>query len=422
MYYYINFCLMKLFSFSEKMCLLEKSYCDSFTFVEILNQAMRSYFIVHGKTNPELLFQKSKFKGGIDVSLTNAILLGLLYWYCNIEAGYSFYWNFGDPLCTAIIVGLLLGNVSAAMKFAASIQPVYLGLVGAGGHAAADKYAGGIIAVSAAVVSGLSVELATALAVPVGLIMAQLHTIRRIVAATWVHIADKAAEKGNVKAIYRAGLLYTNLFKLVLLGLPMTLILYFGADSVANLVDALPKWIINGLEVVGGMLPALGFGMTILVIGRKFLIPYALAGFFLVKYSGLAIMPLTLIGVLLGFMHIMFSYRLGAGEVKDSDAIEANPIIQQSKLLSIKDVHKMYLFWWYACEQSNSFERLQSLAFCIAFSPALKKLYGHNEEEYKKALKRHLLFFNTQGTIGALVHGITLAMEEQRAMGNPIEE
>ena len=69
---------------------------------------------------------------------------------------------------------------------------------------------------------------------------------------------------------------------------------------------------------------------------------------------------------------------------------------------------------------SNSFARLQSVAFCAAFIPVLKKLYGNDPEEYSAALTRHLMFFNTEGIWGSVVHGIVLAMEEQRALGAPI--
>ncbi len=81
----------------------------------------------------------------------------------------------------------------------------------------------------------------------------------------------------------------------------------------------------------------------------------------------------------------------------------------------------MFNRWWWFCEQSNSFARLQSIAFCVAFIPALKKLYGNDPEEYSAALQRHLTFFNTQGIWGSVIHGIVLAMEEQRALGTPID-
>ena len=64
------------------------------------------------------------------------------------------------------------------------------------------------------------------------------------------------------------------------------------------------------------------------------------------------------------------------------------------------DCYRMFRRWWWFCEQSNSFARLQSIAYCCAFIPALKKLYGNDPEEYKAALQRHLMFFNTEGHLG----------------------
>jgi D-glucosaminate-specific PTS system IID component len=85
-------------------------------------------------------------------------------------------------------------------------------------------------------------------------------------------------------------------------------------------------------------------------------------------------------------------------------------------ILSKKDVNKLFFRWYMLCEMSNSFERLQSLAFCSAISPALKKLYP-DKERLSDALTRHLQFFNTEGIFGAVIHGSTLAMEEEKSKG-----
>jgi PTS system mannose-specific IID component len=54
--------------------------------------------------------------------------------------------------------------------------------------------------------------------------------------------------------------------------------------------------------------------------------------------------------------------------------------------------------------------------------PAIKRLYPENNEERRLAIKRHLEFFNTQPYVAAPVLGVTLAMEEQRANGAPIDD
>lgn len=69
---------------------------------------------------------------------------------------------------------------------------------------------------------------------------------------------------------------------------------------------------------------------------------------------------------------------------------------------------------------SWNFERMQALGYCFAMIPAIKRLYTGAER--KKALKRHLEFFNTQPFVTAPILGITAAMEEQKANGAPIED
>lgn len=88
--------------------------------------------------------------------------------------------------------------------------------------------------------------------------------------------------------------------------------------------------------------------------------------------------------------------------------------------LSKKDLLKVYLLYQLGCEMSNSYERLQSLVFCASMIPAIKKLYKGDQEAQKNALKRHLVFFNTEGTIGSSIQGVAIAMEEEKSNGAEI--
>ena len=71
---------------------------------------------------------------------------------------------------------------------------------------------------------------------------------------------------------------------------------------------------------------------------------------------------------------------------------------------------------------SWNFERMQGLGFCYTMIPTLKKLYPENNDDRKQALKRHLEFFNTQPFMAAPIVGITMAMEEERKNGAPIDD
>jgi D-glucosaminate-specific PTS system IID component len=99
-----------------------------------------------------------------------------------------------------------------------------------------------------------------------------------------------------------------------------------------------------------------------------------------------------------------------------SEAVSENRI-----RLTQADLNKAFLKWYVLAETSNSYERLQTLAFCACLSHILKKLYP-KKEDLVSALQRHMTFYNSEGTFGCLIHGVTCSMEEERANGTPIPD
>ena len=89
-----------------------------------------------------------------------------------------------------------------------------------------------------------------------------------------------------------------------------------------------------------------------------------------------------------------------------------------------KKVTKDDLFWMFVRSNfllgSFNFERMQAMGFCVAMMPILKRVY--TGDDLKKALKRHLEFFNTQPFVAAAIMGIIGAMEEKKANGADISE
>ena len=64
---------------------------------------------------------------------------------------------------------------------------------------------------------------------------------------------------------------------------------------------------------------------------------------------------------------------------------------------------------------------MQNGGWCYSIIPAIKKLYS-KEEDRAAALKRHLEFYNTHPYVSAPVMGVTLALEEERANGMPVDD
>ncbi|CAI1093924.1 PTS system mannose-specific EIID component [Serratia fonticola] len=94
---------------------------------------------------------------------------------------------------------------------------------------------------------------------------------------------------------------------------------------------------------------------------------------------------------------------------------------RQTNVLTKRDITKAWFIYWLGAEVSNSYERLQSLIFCASMTPIIKKLYPQKEEQVE-ALKRHLNFFNSEQTFGAVIQGVAIAMEEQKTRGELISD
>lgn len=83
--------------------------------------------------------------------------------------------------------------------------------------------------------------------------------------------------------------------------------------------------------------------------------------------------------------------------------------------LTKHDVFMTWLRWHLWAYMCTSTERLQAQGVCGALAPALKKLYGDDKERLSDALTRHMQLFNTQLNWGAIIGGIVLALEEEKA-------
>lgn len=95
--------------------------------------------------------------------------------------------------------------------------------------------------------------------------------------------------------------------------------------------------------------------------------------------------------------------------------------VNSPEKLTKRDIFRGWLRWTIAMTWSTSSERLQALGFCGVLSPILEKLYK-TKESLSAALKRHLMFFNTQGNWGAFIPGATIALEESKAHGADVPD
>lgn len=352
----------------------------------------------------------------MEITILQAVLIGLFYWLAQSIAPYGSIAF--SPLPCAVWAGLVMGDVTQGVMIGASIQLIYLGMIYAGGQVASDETAATLIAVPIIIQSGMPIQSAVAVAIPVGVLMGQLQNVQQIVMTGVAHLADRYAEKGDTRKIYLCAFLYPQLVRIVLRFIPLSLAVYLGSPFVKHVLTIIPDFIMNGLTVAGSIMPAVGFGIVAFVIGQPILLPFFVIGFFLVKYTGVSTIGAAIAGGFIAFLFYLFTVKYVKQEPEEQE--EEIPVVSHS-LLTKRDVRKSFILWNIFAATSQNYERQMGMSFCASFIPCLKKMYKDNTEGLKDALKRHLEFYNTEATLGSTISGIALAMEEQRAMGNPVE-
>lgn len=238
------------------------------------------------------------------MDITLAILCGLLYYLGTQRSGYTMTAPLGSGIFIGLIVGLYFNDVTTGLIIGANIQLVYLGIIMTGGNVPADAALAACIALPIALKTGLDANAAVALAVPFGVLGVFVDQIRRTSNSIWVRKADKYALEGNEKGIFHCAFTFPTIVAFVLRFTPVFIITLFGSDAVAALLDFLPTWVITGFSVAGGILPAMGFAIIIVTIGKATLLPYFFIGFFAVAYLGINTMAAAVFGTCIAMLSI----------------------------------------------------------------------------------------------------------------------
>lgn len=225
---------------------------------------------------------------------------------------------FRRPLLIATIVGFIMGDIQAGLAIGATLEIMWMGIGNVGAYMAPDIITGTLISTSLAIASrggaDLETTVATAvtLAVPTALLAQQLLVLIETVNCSLNAWADRLAEnadvKGTVWLIYPPAIL-TGLARAV----PTFIALKFGASAIQSLVDSLPKVIIDGLAASGKIIPAVGIALLMMAMIKKAeLWMFLILGFVLASYLGLAILPITLIAMVIAYLYDLATQKNAA--------------------------------------------------------------------------------------------------------------
>ncbi|WP_219524944.1 PTS galactosamine transporter subunit IIC [Lactococcus fujiensis] len=241
-----------------------------------------------------------------------AVIQGIDFW---LEGLYIF-----RPIIVSTIAGLILGDLQTGLVVGGVTELAFAGLTPAGGTQPPNPILAGVMGVVLAHVTGAHATAAMALALPFSLLMQYVILFFYSSFSFFMHRIEKAARIGNTNSIARINFLTTGIVG-VTYGIVVFLCGYLAQTPMKDFVASLPVWLTHGFEVIGGILPAVGFAMLLNTMLKREFIPFLLIGFVLATFLNFSnLLPVAVVGLALA----LFVYNI-------DESIHKNRVIEKVK-------------------------------------------------------------------------------------------
>lgn len=250
------------------------------------------------------------------MTLLQAMLLGVYYWLTNNYC-FSFRYVAYMPIAAGLFTGIILGDPQTGAIVGATIGLVYIGSFFVGGSVPADSGMAAIIGAAAAIVGGLNVEAALAVAVPVGLVGNIIHYSRMIYFSFFVRLSDKFVARGKEDKLWLTNVFLPQLTLFFICFIPITLACYFGVGYISAAVSALSGSFLSIISVMAGMLPAIGIAITLSLIFKGEARPFFFIGFLLVSMLSFTMIESCIVAVIMAAIYTKLKSGKSLSEVKE---------------------------------------------------------------------------------------------------------
>lgn len=208
------------------------------------------------------------------------------------------------PIVIAPLVGLVMGDVVTGITIGATLELVFMGAFPIGASNPPDFVSGAIISTAYIISTGQDVSAAVVLAIPIATLILLIDNIQMTFLLTWAsHAADRCAENGDIKGVER-WMLIAGIGNKILLALIVGMGFYLGVPFIEKVLAFVPEFVIHGIDVAAGIIPAIGFAMLARMMVSKKTLPFLMLGFILAAYFNMPLIGIALLGVVIVLIYI----------------------------------------------------------------------------------------------------------------------
>lgn len=238
----------------------------------------------------------------MQITLVQGLLIALVVFICACDKHLEAFMWF-RPLVVAFLTGIVLGNVQLGLQAGAVAELSYLGLLTVGGTVPPDPLFAGLMTTVLAYTTGQDVNTTLGLAVTFALVGQWIGIATNTFYAGFLPSLDKACDEADGKKMGKivvgAMFLYAAFFAIAAF-----LATYAFQDGIAAFVNAFPEWLVHGFEVAGGLMPAVGLALLLVVMLKLENVAYLLLGFVIIVITNCAnILPVAVIAGALAWIN-----------------------------------------------------------------------------------------------------------------------
>lgn len=224
-------------------------------------------------------------------------------WLGGITGG---YYIFGRPLVAGLVCGLIFGDVTEGVILGVAVQAAFIANVSTGGSTNSEIVFAAYGGIGLAMVSNASTGVAVSLSVLVGSLGLILYNVIMVENSFWNARASKAAKKGDAKGMFMNHVVGAQIASFLIRAVPTAIAIYFGKPVVNSILNSAPQQVIHMMNVLGGLLPALGVALLMnLLMNNKFQFVYFLAGFVFFVFISNSMIALAVVAALITYIVYM---------------------------------------------------------------------------------------------------------------------
>ncbi|WP_438831619.1 PTS mannose/fructose/sorbose/N-acetylgalactosamine transporter subunit IIC [Streptococcus pluranimalium] len=200
------------------------------------------------------------------------------------------------PITVGFFAGLIMGDLTTAMTIAGTFQLMSLGVAALGGSSVPDYALATVVAIFLNARTGADIGTSIAVGLPVGILAINLDIFTRTLNSFVVEKSKALLEEGKFEA--SQNIHWISMFFVAMQGfIPMIILVLFGEAAVNTIIEVIPEWFTNGLNIAGGMLPVVGVAMLLRYMPSKRYFWAIIIGFVFSAYLKLPILGISLIGL-----------------------------------------------------------------------------------------------------------------------------